>query len=158
MKISTPIGKEAVSPVIGVILMVMITVVLAAVFYLWVIGFIGGGAKETPKVTFSVKEENGNYTVTVLSVSRGVSVYDANFFITDSTGKTVKDKDGSGYLSEIYGKDLTVTKGNISFLDKNKDEKLSVDDYFIIKAKNEYHVFRLTYISTGNIMGEIKLS
>ncbi|MDI6708842.1 MAG: type IV pilin N-terminal domain-containing protein, partial [Candidatus Thermoplasmatota archaeon] len=34
--------KEAVSPVIGVILMVAITVVLAAVLYVWVSGFMGG--------------------------------------------------------------------------------------------------------------------
>jgi len=144
--------NDAVSPVIGVILMLTITVILAAVFYLWVIGFIGGGVKETPKVEFSVKEKNGNYTVIVLKASREASVYDANFFIADKTGKTVKN----GRVSEIYGD----AEGNTSFFDLNKNEKISVDDYFIIKgeyAKSGY-TFRLTYFLTGNIMGEIKLS
>ena len=144
--------KDAVSPVIGVILMLTITVILAAVFYLWVIGIIGGGAKETPRVELSVKKENGNYTVTVLKASREVSVYDVNFFIADKNGKTVKN----GRVSEIYGD----AEGNISFFDLNKDEKISVNDYFIIKgeyAKQDY-TFRLTYSLTGNIMGEIKLS
>jgi len=147
-----PMKKDAVSPVVGVILMVMITVVLAAVFYLWVIGIIGGGVKETPRVELSVKKENGNYTVTILKASGEVSVYDVNFFIADKTGKTVKN----GRVSEIYGD----AEGNASFFDLNKNEKISVDDYFIIKgeyAKPDY-TFRLTYSLTGNIMGEIKLS
>lgn len=143
--------REAVSPVIGVILMVAITVVLAAVFYLWVIGFIGGGSKETPKVTLSVEKDNGDYIVTMLSVSGTVSVYDAKIFIADETGKTVK----SGRVSDSYGS----AEDDVSFLDMNKDEKLSVDDYFIIKG--EYaklgYTFRLIYSLTGNIMGEIPL-
>ncbi len=40
--------KEAVSPVIATILMVAITVVLAAVLYVMVIGFGGGGATAPP--------------------------------------------------------------------------------------------------------------
>lgn len=146
----TVMKKEAVSPVIGVILMVVMAVVIAAVVYLWVIGFVGGGVKETPKVTFNVKEENGNYTVTILKASREVSVYDANFFIMDKDGKTVK----SGDLSDIYG----CAEGSVSFLDINMNEKISVNDYFVIQAKSEYRVFRLIYIPTGGIMGEIPLS
>ena len=120
MKNNIVTEKQAVSPVIGIILMVAITVVIAAVFYLWVIGFIGGGVKETPRVELSVKKENGNYTVTILKASREVSVYDVNFFIADKTGKTVKN----GRVSEIYGD----AGGNASFFDLNKNEKISVDD------------------------------
>jgi len=153
MKNNIVTEKQAVSPVIGIILMVAITVVIAAVFYLWVIGFIGGGVKETPRVELSVKKENGNYTVTILKASREVSVYDVNFFIADETGKTKKiDKDK---VNEIYG----YAEGNVSFFDLNKDEKISVNDYFIIKgecAEPDY-VFRLMYPLTGGIMGEIKL-
>ena len=152
MKNNIVTEKEAVSPVIGVILMVVMAVVIAAVVYLWIVGIIGGGVKETPGVELSVKKENGNYTVTILKASGEVSVYDVNFFIADKNGKTVKN----GRVSEIYGD----AEGNISFFDLNKDEKISVNDYFIIKgeyAKQDYG-FRLMYSLTGGIMGEIKLS
>jgi len=46
-------NKEAVSPVIGVILMVAITVVLAAVLYVWVSGFMGAGGGGAPTAAFS---------------------------------------------------------------------------------------------------------
>ncbi|MDI6916803.1 MAG: type IV pilin N-terminal domain-containing protein [Thermoplasmatales archaeon] len=144
--------KDAVSPVIGVILMLTITVILAAVFYLWVIGFIGGGVKETPTVKLIQAKSGNQYNITVTQVSRICSVDDVNFFVLNKEGEAVR----SGYVSDIYG----YAEGNVSFMDVNKDEKLSVNDYFIIKgeyATSEY-TFRLTYSLTGNIMGEIKLS
>lgn len=53
--------EEAVSPVIGVILMVAITVVLAAVVYALVTG-LGGGAEETPTVAMD-EEDTGDWIV-----------------------------------------------------------------------------------------------
>ena len=46
MKFMNMKSKEAVSPVIAVILMVAITVVLAATVYVWVSGFGGGGSAQ----------------------------------------------------------------------------------------------------------------
>ena len=148
-----PMEKDAVSPVVGVILMVMITVVLAAVFYLWVIGIIGGGVKETPTVNLVQAKSSGQYNITVTHISRTCSVDDVKFFIVNENGKTIK----SGNLTDndIYG-----SNGELSFSDKEPSGKLSVGDSFIIKgeyAKPDY-TFRLTYSLTGNIMGEIKLS
>ena len=40
--------EQAVSPVIAVILMVAITVVLAAVLYVWASSFLGGTTKNAP--------------------------------------------------------------------------------------------------------------
>ncbi len=152
MKNNIAMRKEAVSPVIGVILMVVMAVVLAAVVYLWVIGFIGGGVKETPTVTLVQAKSSSQYNITITHVSRACSVDDIKFFIVDEEGKTKR----SGNLADddIYG-----STGNLSFLDMNQDGKLSVNDYFIIKgeyAKTGYGL-RLMYPSTGNIMGEIKL-
>jgi flagellin-like protein len=45
--------KSAVSPVIATILMVAITVVLAAVLYVMVMGFGGSGSNNTPTASFS---------------------------------------------------------------------------------------------------------
>ena len=62
--------KDAVSPVIATILMVAITVVLAAVLYVMVMGFGGGGGQETPTITMTYqKVSTGNYTFTVQGVT-----------------------------------------------------------------------------------------
>lgn len=73
MKIS---GKEAVSPVIGVILMVAITVVLAAVLYVWV-SSMTTTAPITPFITMTAATSDtgtgytqGNVTWTITSPSR----------------------------------------------------------------------------------------
>ena len=63
-------NKEAVSPVIATILMVAITVVLAAVLYVMVMGFGGGqGNVGTASFTYQ-KNSSGNYTFTCTSVSK----------------------------------------------------------------------------------------
>jgi flagellin-like protein len=54
---------DAVSPVIGVILMVAITVILAAVIGAFVLG-IGGNQNVAPQVTFDVEETDTQLTFT----------------------------------------------------------------------------------------------
>ncbi|OPY33851.1 MAG: hypothetical protein A4E32_00589 [Methanomassiliicoccales archaeon PtaU1.Bin124] len=66
--------KDAVSPVIATILMVAITVVLAAVLYVMVMGF-GGGSNNTPSASMTYTKAAGsaatlsNYTFTCASIS-----------------------------------------------------------------------------------------
>jgi flagellin-like protein len=61
-------NEEAVSPVIATILMVAITVVLAAVLYVMVLG-IGGGSTDTTIVTMTKSSTAAQYIYTVNSVS-----------------------------------------------------------------------------------------
>jgi flagellin-like protein len=62
--------KDAVSPVIATILMVAITVVLAAVLYVMVMGFGGQGGQETPTITMTYqKTASDTYTFTVVGVT-----------------------------------------------------------------------------------------
>ena len=68
--------QEAVSPVIATILMVAITVVLAAVLYVMVSGLLGGGAGGTrPVVTFASSVPTGglspNITATISIAESG---------------------------------------------------------------------------------------
>jgi flagellin-like protein len=56
---------EAVSAVIGVILMVAITVAIAATVYLYVSGFFGGGIASTPTVGMSAEPSGSNCVVTL---------------------------------------------------------------------------------------------
>jgi flagellin-like protein len=54
---------DAVSPVIGVILMVAITVILAAVIGTFVLG-LGSEVQDTPRVDFTVSEDGNELTMT----------------------------------------------------------------------------------------------
>lgn len=63
---------DAVSPVIGVILMVAITVVLAAVIGTFVLG-LGGNVQENPTAGVTVDfDNNGNATVSLVTLGEGV--------------------------------------------------------------------------------------
>jgi len=80
-------NKEAVSPVIATILMVAITVVLAAVLYVMVMGF-GGGGGATPTASFDqVKSSQGYYNWTVISISKAdVKLSDVSIVCVPAAG------------------------------------------------------------------------
>ena len=67
-------GEEAVSAVIGVILMVAITVAIAATVYVYVTGMIQTGTTETENASVTAKSENDLIRVTLAS---GGQRYDA---------------------------------------------------------------------------------
>src|SRR4030066_1464005 len=60
---------EAVSPVIATILMVAITVVLAAVLYVMVLGF-GGTSTTTPAATYSKTTATNGQKISILSITK----------------------------------------------------------------------------------------
>ena len=64
-------GEEAVSAVIGVILMVAITVAIAATVYVYVSGMMGGESEVTPVITFSKTDQASTNTLTVISADPG---------------------------------------------------------------------------------------
>src|SRR5467141_5123722 len=81
--------EAAVSPVIATILMVAITVVLAAVLYVMVSGLITPVGGNKPLVTFSsVDQSSGNATIAVAGASQSVSPsnYKVNLQIGSTTG------------------------------------------------------------------------
>ena len=61
--------SEAVSPVIATILMVAITVVLAAVLYVMVLGF-GGTSTQTPAATYQKNTVTGGQKITIVSITK----------------------------------------------------------------------------------------
>jgi len=85
-KISKKIGKmwkdmTGVSPIIAVILMVAITVVLAATIYVWVSGF-GGSGSSTPAISCS--PDNTKNKLTIVSADSGVAWKDINVSLSNS--------------------------------------------------------------------------
>ena len=63
-------NEEGVSAVIGVILMVAITVAIAATVYVYVSGMIGGTQTKTPSIAFT--SDNTNNKIVVASADTGI--------------------------------------------------------------------------------------
>jgi len=84
--------EQAVSPVIATILMVAITVVLAAVLYVMVSGLLVGPGASKPVLTFGTPTtSSGSTTVTIASVSQSVGRdnYRVNLRVNTTTGSAV---------------------------------------------------------------------
>jgi len=137
-------NKEAVSPVIGVILMVAITVLLAAVVYIWVIGLIGGGVKGSPTTSYTLTTAaNGDNRVILSGVSEKKSVKGYTYLIEDSNGVVVSGLTGT--VDEIYSKRVN----GITFCDNDADGMLTTADFFDIDPSAVgpgYHL-KLQYVS-----------
>ncbi|HIH76603.1 MAG TPA: type IV pilin [Methanomassiliicoccales archaeon] len=69
MKKMWKLNNKAVSPVIATILMVAITVVLAAVLYVMVMGFGSGGGDETPSGSLTYTTTATGYRISIASIS-----------------------------------------------------------------------------------------
>ena len=92
--------EQAVSPVIAVILMVAITVVLAAVLYVWASSFLGGTTKNAPTGSMIASEDgSGVWTVQIVKINPQVSVNSVHWYLLDVQGNTKTD----GLVSDVYG-------------------------------------------------------
>ena len=151
-------NNEGVSPVIAVILMVAITVVLAAVLYVWAASFLEQG-ESAPIATFFVQEDSdGVYHVDVIKVSKQENLAAFSFYLKDGSGSTYVGQ-GHGFgevamqiiggeehgIDMAYGGDdvqLKSRAANVSddhgsafpvhFNDNDMDGKLSAGDQFLV--------------------------
>lgn len=133
MKKMWKLNNKAVSPVIATILMVAITVVLAAVLYVMVMGF-GGESNSNPTASITASTESVAHTekVTVASISDVYSL---------STFKVSIVIGGTSYVATLAGGNITsaftaaLPAGTyISFVDLGNDAKLGAGDYFLVKT------------------------
>jgi len=106
--------SEAVSPVIATILMVAITVVLAAVLYVMVLGF-GGTSTTTPVATYSKAPIANGQQINIVSITKTdvswdqikVQLSDGTLFAEWETVKT--DLDGGLAVTKNYSTKDTMT-------------------------------------------------
>jgi flagellin-like protein len=147
-------NSEAVSPVIATILMVAITVVLAAVLYVMVMGFTPGGGS-TPQGAFTTAEKT---SATTYKVSFGAISPDTKFIDC----KIRLDGVGAQLAGQVWtiGAAPTFTTtaspastATITITDIGADGKISVGDYLTIgvlsSAQNGDLLITLIYTSTG---------
>jgi len=126
--------SEAVSPVIATILMVAITVVLAAVLYVMVMGF-GGPATQTPTGAFTsaTKVEANSYKLTFGTISPETKFIDCKIAITDKNGTvntvTITDTDT---LIDVISTGSVICR--VKFVDLGGDGKISVGDYMTLEG------------------------
>lgn len=139
-------NEEAVSPVIGVILMVAITVILAAVIAAFVFGMAGNISKtkvvaatvqqvdaQTITVTFQGGQDAGSFQKGIVTVTDSTSTpvtdYD-NATVTGDTEGVLGSQVGSwvtavGTTNQFAGKDHVVVVGHFS----DGSEQVILDNY-----------------------------
>lgn len=110
-------GEEAVSAVIGVILMVAITVAIAATVYVYVSGMLTTGATKAPDISFVFDDSGTGGKLTVASISAnnipwaeievgGTATTDTLYGGNVKAGQTINATTG-GTVTVSY-KDLTL--------------------------------------------------
>lgn len=103
-------NDEAVSPVIGVILMVAITVVLAAVVFV-LVSNLGEGSESAPNISFN--KDSADFTLTVVQAEEAnwddFDVTPASCNKEDATGSVLSDEAvAAGHVINCVGESGTV--------------------------------------------------
>lgn len=159
--------SEAVSPVIATILMVAITVVLAAVLYVMVLGF-GGTSTTTPTATYSKTAIAGGQQISIVSITRSdvswdlikVQLSDGTNFAEWDTVST--DLDGGSAVTMNYTtKSLGALTVCLHVTDVGGNGLLSGTDYFKVFTYGGATAFAngmtysavLIYTETGEKIG-----
>ncbi len=120
--------KTGVSPIIAVILMVAITVVLAATIYVWVSGFGGGGGGGDAMAISQLDGANdGTVTFQVDSASQGLAWDSLNISVGTNWTTSAGDNFTAQYVSA--GQELTfndVTAGETLKIVATEDNSIVV--------------------------------
>ena len=121
-------NEEAVSPVIAVILMVAITVVMAAVLYAWLGGLLTGTTKNPPSGSMMVENDGSDvWKVSIIKMSPTVSITSVHWYLLDFTDVTKVE----GMVQDIYG--YKEGEGEaVIYIDNDFDAKVSPGDQFVI--------------------------
>jgi len=128
--------EAAVSPVIATILMVAITVVLAAVLYVMVSGLITPVGGNKPLVTFAaVDQSSGNATISVAGASQSVSPsnYKVNLQVGTNTGIAVAMPTTGGLFATLTISGVTY---RIYWTDIGGEKTVNSGDNFRVTGNN----------------------
>ncbi len=118
-------NEEAVSPVIAVILMVAITVVMAAVLYAWVSGW-GLQPKNSPTGSMMASEDGlGVWDVQIIKMNPQASINSVDWYLMDIQGLTIAE----GSVTDIYGYKSGEGQ-SIIYIDNDYNAKVSPGDIF----------------------------
>jgi archaeal type IV pilus assembly protein PilA len=116
---------DGVSPVIATILMVAITVVLAAVLYVMVLG-IGGPGTTVPAVGTTKGTTATSYTWTITAIGSGASILKSDVYVQIKNGTT-------GLFSlqtTVLTATATLTAAGLTYSSASAGNYISVGDIF----------------------------
>jgi flagellin-like protein len=130
--------EAAVSPVIATILMVAITVVLAAVLYVMVSGLITPVGGNKPLVTFASVDQTvspGNATITIAGASQAVGPtnYKVNLRVGANTGTAIAMPATSGAFVSIT---VGATTYRVYWTDIGGEKNVNQGDSFRVTGNN----------------------
>jgi len=109
--------KAGVSPIIAIILMVAITVVLAATIYVWVSG-MGKGGTSTPSLSLVQTSKNATaISYLVSGVSEPIDKTELTATIGGASA-TITESDGDGLIEAGETLTLTIGSGTVSVGDE----------------------------------------
>jgi len=156
---------DAVSPVIGVILMVAITVILAAVIASFVLGLGNSATNTNPQASFSFEYEqvdenaNTNWGVTTISHDGGDTIADNEIYVRGSgfnqsgtdVGVDVSgyspddtstyDDNLKGYVNEEAGVEIDMVSAGLWNGTKSGDDSAIVSgDFVYVYAASDYEL------------------
>ncbi len=137
-------NEKAVSPVIATILMVALTVVLAAVLYVMVSGLIGGTTASEPNVQLAQADGQGGnqWKINIAGVSESKDI---------DSFKAILLKDGALWktLDPLSG-----TTTNVTFTDLGGESKLTTGDYFLVQCDpGSSYELSVAWKDSGNVKG-----
>jgi flagellin-like protein len=135
--------ERAVSPVISTILMVAITVVLAAVLYVMVSGLIGPTGSGNPTVAFSpaVSVNANTWRIDVGSVSSAVALSSYQIVVLDGTTVAIPATAVRAGTNIASGGGLV-----LNYTDTNSDAKLTGGDFFVLSGTLSGHNYQMQLI------------
>ena len=150
-------NEEAVSPVIAVILMVAITVVMAAVLYAWVSGW-GLQPKNSPTGSMMASNDGVTWDVQIIKMNPQASINSVHWYLMDIQGLTKAE----GVVTDVYGYKQGEGK-SVIYIDNDYNAKVSPGDVFRFYAGDEGSLadvsslddfsFRLKFDPTGDTIG-----
>ena len=147
-------GEEAVSAVIGVILMVAITVAIAATVYMYVSGMIGGGTTATPSVAIQVEPDGNGATITVgTPTDANIKWQDVWFTCSNLTAKyelTYLNNLSMTWPERDSGDDLLTAGQAIYITGAGVNDGLNGNPSITCEYR-----FTLVYNQTSGILGQI---
>lgn len=152
---NTPFRKmsdeRGVSPVIAVILMVAITVVLAAVLYVMVSAMLDQ-PKMTPITSLRYEEDSKTYGTYKVSFIGSVDLDDTEISLYD---ESVKDSIFFKPSEETYKE---IPGGlNITYKDTNENNKLDSIDLILIQGGGVGDEIKFAYVPSGGTMSSVIL-
>jgi len=141
--------EEGVSPVIAVILMVAITVVLAAVLYVMVSGMMST-TQTTPTgaMNFYEGSQSGNYSGSFVSLSSSVKLSNAQVtIIDDSLG-------GSDSINDLSLDTTAEVTGGLKLVynDINSNNKVDGGDTIRVTNGDSKDIIKFVYEPTGGVI------